>query len=120
METMLSDSTMHNYTGNECKRLTAGALEWWVKILNIWPEQEAFSAEGLESGTIMKVCRQQWSIMEVPCKFGAAFLQMELEMIHHTIPSERRLTGPKIILHQYNDPNYTANVIKNYVELCAA
>lgn len=37
-------------------------------------------AEGLENGTIMRVCWQQWSMVEVPCKFGAALLQMKLEI----------------------------------------
>lgn len=35
-------------------------------------------AKGLQSCTRMTVCRQQWSMVEGPCKSGAAFLQTEL------------------------------------------
>lgn len=33
---------------------------------------------GLESGTILRVCRQHWSTVEVPWMLGTANLQMEL------------------------------------------
>ena len=86
----------------------------------------------LDSGTIMTVCEQQWSMVEVPCKFGAAFQQMELEIwsglmvssiLRNTgrylsimqIPSGRHMIGPKCILQQDNYPKHTANVIKNYL-----
>lgn len=38
------------------------------------------SPKGWRRGTIISVCRQQWSMVQVPCKFGAAFLQMELKI----------------------------------------
>src|SRR4029434_6967919 len=70
-------------------------------------------------------------MVEVPCKFGAAFLQVELEIWSglmvssmlrntgrylHAIPSGSRMIGTKCILQQYNNPKHTANVIKNYLQ----
>ncbi len=37
-------------------------------------------------------------------------------LIHHAIPSGRRLLGSKFILEQDNDPKHTANFIKNYLK----
>ena len=37
-------------------------------------------------------------------------------LIHHAIPSGRRMIGPKFILQQDNDPKHTAKVIKNYLQ----
>lgn len=37
-------------------------------------------------------------------------------LIHHAIPSGRRMIGPKFILQHDNDPKHTANVIKNYLQ----
>ena len=37
-------------------------------------------------------------------------------LIHHAIPSGRRMIGTKFILQQDNDPKHTANVIKNYLQ----
>lgn len=37
--------------------------------------EDSLFAEELESSTI-SVCKQQWSMVEVPCKFEAEFLQM--------------------------------------------
>ena len=37
-------------------------------------------------------------------------------LIHHALPSGRRVTGSKFILQQDNDPKHTANVMKNYLQ----
>ena len=65
-------------------------------------------------------------MVEVHCKFGAAFFANRVGdlvringlpnadtcreiLIHHAIPSGRHLIGPKCIL-QHNDPKHTAKV----------
>lgn len=40
--------------------------------------RKKFIEKCLESGTRMSNCRQQWSVMKVPCRFGAAFLDVQL------------------------------------------
>ena len=37
-------------------------------------------------------------------------------LIHHGIPSGKRLIGNKFIFQQYNDPKNTANIVKRYLE----
>lgn len=37
-------------------------------------------------------------------------------LIHHAVPSGRRLTGPRFILQQDNEPKHRANVIRNYLQ----
>lgn len=58
--------------------MAAGALDWLVNIQTDLAEAEgSLLAEGLESGPTARVCRHERST-EVPCKSGAAFLQMEI------------------------------------------
>ena len=37
-------------------------------------------------------------------------------LIHHAIPSGRRLIGPRFTFQQDNDPKYTANKVKRYLK----
>lgn len=39
-----------------------------------------------------------------------------LILIHHAMPSGRRMIDPEFILQQENDPKYTAKVIKNHLQ----
>lgn len=79
----------------------------------------------------LKGCRavQSWTQATVKhggsCKFGAAFLQIKLEIWlgllvrinadkNRQIPSGRCVISPKFILLQDIDPKYTPEIIKNY------
>lgn len=81
METRPRDSTMHKNIGTGVQkngRRCSGLMGKNVKYLAA--AEGSLFANGLESGTIMSVCRQQWSTVEVPCMFGVAFLQIEMEI----------------------------------------
>ena len=62
-----------------------GAEKWQQVLWTDGSKSEIFGwksgglvTEGLESRTIMSVCRQQWRVVEAPCKSDAAFQQIEL------------------------------------------
>ena len=60
-------------------------------------------ADGLESGTIMSVCRQQWTMVEAHCKSGAAFLQVELGIWSGLmVTSVPRNSGRYLSIMQYH------------------
>lgn len=83
----------------ECRKVAAAA----GVVVKIWKYLAAAQAMcSLNSWRNMSVCRQQSSILGVPCKFGAAILQMDLEiwsvlicphylqiLIHHAVSSGR-------------------------------
>lgn len=75
-------------------------------------------AEGLESGTIMSVCRPQQSMVEVPCIFGAGLVLFSL--LRHTgryLSCSATMISPKCILQKGNDPKHIYIHITIYISL---
>ena len=95
----VADKTPNLRCGNKAKRLN------WARKHQKWAaekwQQVLWTDESDESGTFMSVCRQQWSMVEVPYKFGTAFLQMELDIWSGLIVSSMlRNTGRYLSIMQ--------------------
>lgn len=97
------------------------------KLQVLWTNESKFGrfgrsrcsllAEGLESGTIMSVCRSHRSMVEVPCIFGAGLVLSSL--LRHTgryLPCSTTMISLKFILQKGNDPKHISKVIKNYLQ----
>ncbi len=130
METRPSDLTMHENTGTGVQKngsRCSGLMSQNLKYLAV--AEGSLFTDGLESDTIMCLWAtvkygggslQVWGCISANgvgdlIKINDAAKYREI-LIHHAIPSERRLIGSKFVLQQDNDPKHTANVIKNYLK----
>lgn len=61
---------------------TTWGTDKWQQVKDLVVEEGNLFAKGLVimNAGLMRVCRQQWTMVKVPGKFGALFLQMELEI----------------------------------------
>lgn len=133
MKTRLWASSMHEDAGTGLKkngRRCSGLMSQKLKYLTVAEGRRSWFAEGLEGATVM---RQQWSMMEVPCKFGSAFLQMDLVIWSgFRVSSMLRNTGityltimqyqqggvwlaPDLFCSRTLTPKHPAMIIKDYL-----
>lgn len=80
-ETKSSDLPLHENTGTWVKKNACSYSGLMCQILKYWaPTEGCLFEEGLESALRLSVCRQQLSMIEVPCRFGAGIPQMEFSI----------------------------------------
>ena len=134
METRPSDSTMHENigtgvqtNGSRCSGLMSQKLKYLaVEEGSLFAERagERYNNECLQAtvkhgGGSLQVwgCISANGVGDLVRINGILNAEKYRQiLIHHAIPSGRRMMGTKFILQQDNDPKHTANVIKNYLQ----